>query len=106
MPESQRKTPDREKVIEGLDICINTIRTSCPSGCPYYEQCVKRGIHNVFQPILRDALALLKEQEHVRVEIVDSDGGRTHWYVCGGCKTPINQGDRFCHECGRKMKWE
>jgi hypothetical protein len=62
--------PDKEKVIKGLDICINTIRTSCPRGCPYYEQCT--GIDNVFKPILRDALALLKEQNKIEEQLIEA----------------------------------
>ena len=90
--------PDREKVIKAIEIC-NSEKHNCTE-CElfYVEDCNDK--------LMRDVLELLKEQESERVEIVDSDCGRTHWYVCGGCKTPINQGDRFCHECGRKMKWE
>ena len=100
--------PDREKVIEGLDICINTIRTSCPSGCPYYEQCTKCGIDNVFKPILRDALALLKEQEAVEPK-KENDGNpepcTSWWYVCGDCGRYIDPHDKFCRHCGREVDW-
>ena len=49
---------------------------------------------------------LLKEQEAVRPERELSGGGTTWWNVCGNCRTAINPNDKFCHECGRKVKWE
>ena len=32
--------------------------------------------------------------------------GSEWWYVCGECQTGVNKGDRFCHECGRRIMWE
>ena len=78
--------PDREKIIKGLDICINNIHTGCPRVCPYYEQCIERGNENVFQPIFRDALAMLKEQED-QIEQLEHDLAVTqnnlNYYVHG-----------------------
>lgn len=28
-----------------------------------------------------------------------------HW-CCGTCKTAVTEGDKFCRECGKKLKWE
>lgn len=48
---------DREKVIKGIDICLN--RFHCGAECPYYD-------NSGCQEQLRDdALALLKEQEEI-----------------------------------------
>ena len=57
---------------------------------------------------LREAVDLLKaqEQESILVSIKDSDSGITHWYVCGACNFTIQPGDRFCHECGKAVKWK
>lgn len=52
------------------------------------------------------AIEALKTQEPEPVSITDSDGGGTHWYVCGACEAPINPGDKYCHECGKAVKWE
>lgn len=49
---------------------------------------------------------LLKEQEAVKPEREHSGGGTTWWNVCGNCKTAINPNDKFCHECGKQVKWE
>ncbi len=48
---------------------------------------------------------LLKEQEAVRPERQCSGGGTTWWNVCGNCRTAINPNDKFCHECGKRVKW-
>ena len=53
-----------------------------------------------------DALVLLKEQEAVKPEKEHSGSGITWWNVCGNCKTAINPNDKYCHECGREVRWE
>lgn len=53
-----------------------------------------------------DALALLKTQGQVLPGQGHSGGGSTWWYVCGICGTAINPGDKYCHECGRAVKWK
>ena len=53
-----------EKVIKGLEICIKNInQVECPNDCPYYSDCTKYEKRYIFQPLLRDALKLIKEQE-------------------------------------------
>ena len=56
--------------------------------------------------VSKDALAMLIEQEAVRPERQHSGGGTTWWNVCGNCRTAINPNDKFCHECGKAVKWE
>lgn len=60
---------DREKVIKGLECCIEKLDTvvnrthgfNC-TACPYYQKC--EAINSlVGLPLARDALALLKAQE-------------------------------------------
>lgn len=70
---------DREKVIRGLETCIKYIDRECPISCPYHEICTKYEGSYVFQPVFRDALVLLKEQEpHVlsREEMIEA--GKKH----------------------------
>lgn len=52
------------------------------------------------------ALTLLREQEPVKPEREYSGGGTTWWNVCGACMTAINPNDKYCHECGRGIKWD
>ena len=52
------------------------------------------------------AIAMLKEQEAVEPAREYSGGGTTWWNVCGACRTAINPNDKYCHECGRPVKWK
>ena len=96
---------DMEKVIKGLQYCFAT--ANC-DGCPYEIECKRISFKTPEDhcPILDDILALLKEQEPVKPERAYSGGGSTWWNVCGACKTAINPNDKYCHECGRAVKWE
>ena len=91
---------DREKVIKGLEVCMS----GCchPKDCPYYNY------DNCGAQVKIDALALLKEQEAVEAR-KECDGTpqpwTSWWYVCGNCKASINPNDKYCHECGRPVKW-
>ena len=51
-----------------------------------------------------EAVDALKEHDAVRPEREGS--GVTWWNVCGNCRTAINPNDKYCHECGRALKWE
>lgn len=52
--------PDREKVINGLEVCTSIADgESCPKDCPYYQE-----VCYGYDQLMRDALALLKEQEN------------------------------------------
>ena len=49
----------------------------------------------------------LAEAEHtLLMEPVQANvegGGNSWWYVCGECRSSLNPGDKYCHECGRKV---
>ena len=47
-----------------------------------------------------------EKREAVKPERKRSGGGTTWWYACGSCGTDINPRDKFCHECGREVKWD
>lgn len=51
---------DREKVIKGLEMCIKDI--DC-TGCPYENDCFAPDDDPFGTIMMRDALALIKEQE-------------------------------------------
>ena len=36
---------------------------------------------------------------------IEGDGKSEWWYVCGECHSNLNPHDKYCRECGRKMKW-
>jgi len=99
---------DREKVIKGLETCIKYIDRECPIGCPYYEICTKQEGRVVFQPVLRDAFELLKEQE-------TESTGRCRVFQCKKCGYGIDDifvndeekyqiAPRYCPNCGKAVK--
>jgi len=56
--------PDIEKVINAFEICLQHIdEQDCPESCPYLEKCKKYENRVIFQPLMMDALLLLKAQE-------------------------------------------
>lgn len=53
-----------DKAIQGLETCIENIHlVECPKQCPYYEACNKYEKAYAIQPVMRDALELLKAQK-------------------------------------------
>ena len=69
--------PDREKVIRGLECCLEFLnQDSCPEECPY------RSDGGCWETMKRDALALLKEQTE-RIQFLEKwtaylEGGNLH----------------------------
>ena len=45
-----------------------------------------------------------KKQEPVEPEY-EGDARSSWWWVCGECHTAIDTKDKYCRECGRKIKW-
>jgi hypothetical protein len=95
---------DREKVEKGLNVC--TSAEQC-NGCPYL------GERNCSLAMVRDALALLKEQEAVKP--VRDTIARRFW-VCGNCGEYVGfedddpfdskEFDNYCRRCGKPVLWE
>lgn len=52
---------DRQKVIKGIRKCLSH-KPCGENGCPYENECA---VEHLNDPLLRDALALLKEQKAV-----------------------------------------
>ena len=82
--------PDREKVIKGLQEAYELIMSRIPERYMGYAPyaCL-------------NAMQMLAEQEAVPVE----------WQgipLCGACKAAfLNlRPQKYCHECGRKGKWD
>ena len=57
--------PNRKKVIKGLECCVwedPEVSHDCEH-CPYINRCCTENV-GIGVPVMRDALALLKEQEN------------------------------------------
>ena len=96
--------PDREKVMCGLECCsINTRTLSIPlcRSCPY----IKEPFPCTYS-LMRDALAILKEQEPKMVVKTTST------IRCPGCgkqitsKGAIHREIKYCWKCGQAITWE
>ena len=89
--------PDREKVIKGLECCA---AVNCGQSCPYAP------VGGCRVQVLRDAIALLKEQEPIDPHVERDSDDDTWYYGCVACHMDINPGDKFCRHCGTKVKWD
>lgn len=82
--------PNREKVIKALELCIDEI--GC-RGCPYENNCFSPD-GNVFGIMMRDALAILKNDQHEIWEFQDQVE-----YLTDKLK---EQETELCDRCGRR----
>ena len=107
--------PNKEKVIKGLETCIE--HEDC-GDCPYASTC--------YDPIdfavclMKDVLALLKEQEAREPHyttlkyLVDGTEVTVHHPECPRCiengltlwDAEIKKGQAFCKRCGQAVKWD
>ncbi len=94
---------DREKVIRSIDGCIN-IGDYC-NDCDYDGCIFHHG--SCEKDLLADALALLKEQEAMLVEI-DGQLGGIKYGRCPKCGKGLNEEvyPHWCGFCGQEVKWE
>lgn len=93
--------PDREKVMQWLETCVS----GCEEGCPYeYENLVYRV--ECKADLMRDALALLKEQEAVAPEL-EMLTTIDRIYRCPKChKCFFYKKQKYCDQCGQAVKWD
>lgn len=94
-------------MIEGLDEIRAYFRGSASAMRGGSAACM---VFDRWATAVTDALVLLKEQEATApiVFVEPKDGGKylSHWYGCGACKVDINKDDKYCHNCGKAVKWE
>lgn len=43
---------------------------------------------------------------HAKKIHAHSQGGATHWFVCGHCEKPVDSDDKYCRHCGAKLDGE
>lgn len=86
--------PDREKVIHAVETAFE-LWIDEYTGCSWFKE-------DEVRKAKEDALALLKENEPVDIEI--EGGGSTWWYVCEECHGSVDRNDLFCRHCGRPFR--
>lgn len=65
------------------------------------NRCAKTTV--VFTKTLTQCMEIIKR--NVPVEPEAEGGGVTWYFVCGECHTAINPCDKYCSECGKRIKW-
>ena len=99
---------DREKAIWGLECCMRENNTNMCGDCPYHDSSETR--FGCMRSAMRDALALLKEQDPrvLALEDVRRDHDRVLWIECDDSKTQ-NMGKyrgQVCWHDGHIGKWD
>ena len=84
--------PDREKVISEIEKEIHL-------GEHWDEYC-----RMIDLELLRDALALLKEQEAVKPKYTPPKS--IYPLECGACAEPFDRTANYCPNCRRPVKWD
>lgn len=99
--------PDLEKVVKALECCANG--NQCTGKCPYDE--LGDTWNDCVHLLLRDARALLKEQEPLKPVLkkirlgFHTDAVRIE-PCCGGCGHKLEAWYKYCSYCGRAVKLE
>ena len=60
--------------------------------------------YSMLREALDMAIALLKEQE--AVPVIQREIAHMLFWCCGSCGVAITDGDKFCRNCGREVKWD
>ncbi len=95
--------PDREVVIKSLINCMSDGHY-CVNECQYFkfdDDCLEFLMH--------DAAQLLKAQEPI-APIIEQDMNEytsdiEEIYFCGICRYKVYKSEKYCANCGRKIKW-
>ncbi len=99
--------PDMEAITKGLERfaeCMLDNNAYCSSDCALFAN----GVSCVYivSPLIKGAVALLKEQEPVEPKIAGAEYSDTWHYACGACDGAIDPKDAYCRHWGREVKWK
>lgn len=67
-----------------------------------YCDCMSEEEHEAYKM----AIDALEARVACKPNMMRSGGGTTWWYVCGACCVSINPNAKYCHQCGRAVKWD
>ena len=83
--------PDREEVVEGLKKVWNAFDAM---------------EHELYADYVFEALELLTPVEPEKLTVLDFGSMESGLYLCGACRMPIGNGDKFRKHCGKAVKWD
>ena len=94
-----------QRMIELLEIehecMLRVSHDDCDRNCADCELVQDDGdLHEMYTNVI----ALLKKQE--AVPVVQREIAHMLFWCCGSCGVAITDGDKFCRNCGKKVKWE
>ena len=94
-----------EKVIKGLECCMNSDMSMCLDKCPYHTDGCSGGVK-----MMRDALSLLKAQEPKKLRCIRRLT-KVMKGICPVCEREIEsvihgRSIKFCKYCGQAVKWD
>ena len=94
--------PDREKVIKGLEVCVDRVpgKYTC-NKCPYETDGNDCEIN-----LTKDAAALLKEQEAKPQRYKENDIFLIPICPNTECNAVMNQYWHYCPYCGTRFAWD
>ena len=90
--QADRRTEKRSEVGMTNQEAIETIEANYPPAN-----------YSMLREALDMAISLLKEQEPVPVK--QREAMHMLFWCCGSCGVAITDGDKFCRNCGREVKW-
>ena len=85
---------DKDNVIKGLKLLHDRL----------LDAAKQDSIAMLDASMVADAIAMLKEQE--AVPVIQREIAHLLFWCCGSCGVAITDGDKFCRNCGREVKWE
>ena len=104
---------DREKVIREIQYCTKDCadpgEDECNPGKCRYAVYQNSYDYDCKEMLLKDALALLKEQEDVKRTSRTGANGYSLVWTCGNCGSdlhPNNKKAKYCSNCVKKVKWD
>ena len=72
-------------------------------------QWIDDAIEILREKMVADSIAALKEQWAIKpaIHIVPmTHNDALHYYECGACGKPIDARDKYCRECGKRVRWD
>ena len=84
---------DKDNVIKGLKLLHDRL----------LDAAKQDSIAMLDASMVADAIAMLKEQE--AVPVIQREIAHMLFWCCGSCGVAITDGDKFCRNCGRAVKW-